>query len=426
MSMERDAAARTMPGPPIQRREAKQDRSALRQKRITEGAIIAISRYGIAGVTHRRVAQEAHVSLAATTYHYQTKNDIIIDASRALLARYVDAFHRFADRHRDPADRIAFRDFVLKLVFNAVGKHSVETLAWCEIIVNTARQPELRDLSRAWFVALDDVWREIAQLLGAQDIPRAVTSAIDTVIGFLFSIVPLGLSESELRELLSIDLANFPAELFKAAELPAGPVRAGRKAEETRERILNAAVAILIESGTEALSFRHVSEKAGLTIAAPTYYFSSISVLLNAAQLQMFEQSKNRYRAVMSNAEYAKLDAAHLIDLTTTVFLREATEYRSLSLACYPLYIQSSRDPSLRPGLWAIDTDQLRRWMQVLAQIAPGSTPLDAWLIYASFIGKLIRVLATGAETSALSAIRGEFAYEIGALAEKRHWSTAS
>ena len=76
---------------PIQRREAKQDRSIIRQRRITEGAIAAISKHGIAGLTHRSVAQEAHVSLAATTYYYQTKTDIIADASRALLTRYLDA-----------------------------------------------------------------------------------------------------------------------------------------------------------------------------------------------------------------------------------------------------------------------------------------------------------------------------------------------
>lgn len=409
---------------PTQRREAKQDRSIIRQRRITEGAIAAISRHGIAGLTHRSVTLEAHVSLAATTYYYQTKTDIIADASRALLTHYLEAFRQFAERNRDRADKIAFRDFAMKLVFNAAGKHSVESLAWCEIILNTARQPELRNLSQSWFRALKEVWGEIAALLGIPDVEQAVTSAIDTVIGFLFIIAPLGLPESKLRTLLLGEAVNVSAKLFKTGRLQAAPIRTGKKAKDTRERILNAAVEILIDNGIEALTFRHVAEKAGLTVAAPTYYFSSISTLWNAAQLRLFDDSKVRYRSVMGAVDYATLDVAHLAGLTSTIFLRESTEYRNLSLACYPVYIQSRRDPSLRPGLWAINAEQHHRWSRVMAHVISRSTPSDAWMMYALFTGKLIRILATGAETGALARVRGEFAYDVTAMAEGRHWSS--
>jgi DNA-binding transcriptional regulator YbjK len=408
----------------VPRRVTKQDRSAIRQKRITEGAIVAISRHGIAGLTHRRVAHEAHVSLAATTYYYQTKTDIIADASRALLTHYVEAFRRFAGRHSEQADKIAFCDFAMKLVFNAAGKHSVESLAWCEIILNTARQPELRGLSQTWFKALNEVWREIASLLGARDTDHAVTSAIDTVIGFLFTIVPLGLPESGLRNLMAREAGRLPAKLFKTAQPKAAPVRTSKKAEETRERILNAAVEILITEGADALTFRYVAEKTGLTLAAPTYYFSSMSTLWNAAQLRLFDESKVRYRSVMGTVDYATLDVTHLVDLTSTVFLREATEFRNLSMATYPVYLQSRRDASLRPGLWAIDAELQRRWFQVMTTVIPGSTPASAWLMHALFTGKLIRILATGAETRALARVRSEFAYDLIALAKGRHWST--
>lgn len=409
---------------PVQRREAKQDRSIIRQRRITEGAIAAISRHGIAGLTHRSVTQEAHVSLAATTYYYQTKTDIIADASRALLTRYLEAFRRFEARQRDRVDRIGFYDFAMKLVFNAAGKHSVESLAWCEIILNTARQPELRNLSQSWFRGLKEVWLEIATLLEIPDEEAAVTSAIDTVIGFLFIVAPLGLSENRLRTLLLGEAADVPTELFKTQRRQAAPIRGGKKAQDTRDRILKAAVEILIVDGIEALTFRHVAEKAGLTVAAPTYYFSSISRLWNAAQLRLFEESKVRYRSVMGAVDYATLDVAHLADLTSTIFLREATEYRNLSLACYPIYIQSRRDPSLRPGLWGINAEQQHRWSQVMAQVIPRSTPANAWMMYALFTGKLIRILATGAETGDLARVRAEFTYDVTAVAEGRHWSS--
>ncbi len=412
-----------MPDVPVQRRKPRQERSALRQERITQGAVTAISRYGIASITHRRVAQEAQVSLAATTYYYQTKSDIIADASRALLTHYVDAFRRFADRHRGHAGKPSLGEFAMRLVFNAVGKNSVESLAWCEIILNTARQPELRDLSRSWFATLNEVWQEIAQLVGTRDVDQAAISAIDMVIGLLFLVVPLGLSETGLRELLLEGPGALPLQPADPANIP---TQGGNKARETRERILNAAVQILLAEGAEALTFRQVSDRTGLTIAAPTYYFSSISALLNAAQLRLFDESKVRYRSVMGGLDYASLDVSQLVDLTATVFLREATEFRNLSLACYPVYIQSCRDPSLRPGLWAINAEQWRRWSQVMANVIPYSTPFNAWMTYAVFTGKLIRILATGAETRALSKVRSEFAYDLTALAEGRHWSRFS
>lgn len=411
-----------MPDVPVQRRRAKQDRSAARQKQITKGAIVAISRYGIASLTHRRVAQEAHVSLAATTYHYQTKTEIIADSSRALLAQYVDAFHRFAARTAERPEKIAFRDFAMKLVFNAAGKYGSDALAWCEIILNTARDPELRPMARSWFAALNDVWAEIAGLLEVPDIDQAVTSAIDTVIGFLFVVAPLDLDEAELRVLLSGSGGHL-VDRFHAPNRIVAPDRTRKKAEETRERILSAAVEILIEEGPQALGFRRLAEKCNLTIGAPAYHFPSISALENAAQLRLFDQAKERYRSVMSGVHYTELDAAQLADLTTTVFLREAIEFHKLSLASLPVYIQSRRDPYLRPGLWAINMELQHRWSQILKATIPGSTPLNGWMMYAAFMGKLIRILATGTETQMLAKVRSEFAYEFDALARGHHWS---
>lgn len=373
-------------------------------------------------MTHRSVANKAGVSLAATTYYYATKNDIIADASRELLDGYVAAFHRFADKHRGNANRPTFRDFAFKLVLNAMDKHSVASVAWCEIIANISRQPELGHLARDWFSALHEVWQEIAGVLGADDAEGAVTSAIDTVIGFLFILLPLRLTESEAHSLL-FGAGGDPAPHFPAPP-PVSPAK-GKKAAETRERILAAATDILIDEGAEALSFRRVAERAGLTPAAPTYYYPSISTLSNAAQQRLFENSKTRYRSVMSAIDYARLDLDQLVDVTTTIFLREATEFRDLSRASYPVYIQSRRDPVLRAGLWGLDEEQRRRWLQVLATVMPGSSPLYAWIMPALFIGKLIRILSMGGDMELLAKVRTEFAYDLGAMAKDQHWSSS-
>ncbi|HUD90698.1 TetR/AcrR family transcriptional regulator [Sphingobium sp.] len=279
----------------------------------------------------------------------------------------------------------------------------------------------MRELARAWFATLNELWLEIALLFDVEDRERAVLSAIDTVIGLIFILIPLDLSEKNMRAVLltgSMDSAE-----WSAACDPSPPVNGGKKSEETRERILTAAAELIVEGGLEALTFRNVSERAGLTAAAPTYYFSTISSLFNAGQARLFDMTRHRYRGDAGIGDNASLDAEHLIDLLTTVFLREATEFRDLSLACYPVYVQAQRDETLRPGLWALNSENIERWANLLSTVAPDATPFDRWMLYAAFVGKLIRVLTTAPHTRALARIRSEFAYEVDTLIDKSRWS---
>ncbi|MDQ4420983.1 TetR family transcriptional regulator [Sphingobium sp. DEHP117] len=407
----------------IRRRKTKQTRSYLRQKNIALGAISAISEHGIAALTHRRVAKQAHVSLAATTYYYETKNDIIKHASQELLDQYVHAFQRFERRYATTSERLSFREFALKLVSNALGRHRAVTLAWCEITLNAAHEPNLQDLTQNWFRTLNDIWQNIAHLLGEKDVGHAATSAIDTVVGFIFLLVPLGLSEDSLRTLLSSDVTDFTPSFGDDTTHPGELRKFGKKAEETRERILRCAVALLTSGENEPLTFRKVAEQSGLTVPALTYHFSTVSDLLNAAQMRLFIEAKFRYRTVRGDVDYDSIDVDQTIDMTTKVFLREVTEHRDLSLAAYPVYIQSSRDPRLRPGLWAINAEQWHGWSPIMTSLNPSATPFDAWFMAALFTGKLIRIIVTGGKTNALSKVHNEFAYDLHGLVDGRHWA---
>ena len=52
----------------------------------------------------------------------------------------------------------------------------------------------------------------------------------------------------------------------------------------------------------------------------------------------------------------------------------------------------------------------------------PAQRPLDPLLAQAAFIGKMIRVLATGSATEDLALIRGELAHDLAALRAGRFW----
>ncbi|HVY79356.1 MAG TPA: TetR family transcriptional regulator [Steroidobacteraceae bacterium] len=422
MKAEPAAAARS--------RAPKQERSAQRQRLIAEAAIAVIADHGIASVTHRRVAERAGVSLAATTYYYKTKADIIAVASAQLLAGYVDAFRRVAERHRaEPGTSV--RDLVSRLVINATGKYRTGTLAWCEIILDGARHQDTRTLARAWFARLFEIWSQIArvhELDAPEDVAR---SAIDMIIGLLLIVIPLGLKESQITAVLR-DGAD-PHEAWKVRGAKASdrggvteePARKARKSEQTRERILAAALELLKTDGAGGVTFSAIAKQAGVSPTAPIYYYSSIESLLQAAQVRLFENSKERYRQVMAGVDVKSIDIDRVADLTATVFVREATEFGLVSLADFPVRLAAARHHSLRPTVWGVIDAQTQAWSRLLRPLTDRPRALDGLLMQALFVGKLVRLLAIGATTSDLVNVRKEFLYDLRALARGRHWSAA-
>jgi len=59
-------------------------------------------------------------------------------------------------------------------------------------------------------------------------------------------------------------------------------VKGGSKSEETRERILTAALALFHERGFEAATMRDIAEKSGVATGAAYYYFSSKDAIVLA------------------------------------------------------------------------------------------------------------------------------------------------
>jgi len=74
-------------------------------KRVRESIVSAtvriVAREGVSGVTHRRVAAEAGVSLSSTTWHYATKADILEAALHWSARREVDRIAAIANRLHD-------------------------------------------------------------------------------------------------------------------------------------------------------------------------------------------------------------------------------------------------------------------------------------------------------------------------------------
>jgi DNA-binding transcriptional regulator YbjK len=411
-----DLATRTVRG-----RRAKQQRSERTRTAIIEAVIAALADVGVAGLTHRLVAQRSGASLAATTYYFESKQDMIAEAANVLLQANVAELSRVADGVRG-GGAAGFRRFVSQFAADGMGEQRTRTLAWCEIMLDGARRPDAHPLTRAWYERLFQVWVQLARAFEAPFPALVARSGLDVTVGALFHGLGLGLGPETLRATLAgkVTAADLFPLAHPAATQPAGPALTARAAA-TRERILEAAIRLLASRGAGAVNYRSVALEAGLTAGAPAYYFSSAEALLAEAQLLLFQRSKARLRKVMSNA-FEGLDTPTMVELTAVIFQSEATEFGPLNLATYAIWLQSAREAELRPLVQEALADLYRAWSRILLTLGAANSGPEPLLIQYLFVGGLIRAMAGGVTPNDLVKIRYRLKDDLTALVEGRHW----
>lgn len=397
---------------PRPRQRAVQGRTLLARSRIIEGAFEVLAAAGVEGLTHRDVASAAGVSLAATTYHFDTKSHIIEEASRNLLDDYLAAFRRMAERLAagDAPGPASIDDLVWRVVTNALGRDRTRSLAWCELILHGGRSTAGRALAQGWYQQLDLVWRDLARLIEQGAAARSATQAIDLTVGLTFVLHPLGLRPTSERDVLAGLAAASRPEPFGAPEARPEAV-ASTRYTETRRQLVDAAISLVIEGGAGRVTNRHVAEAAGMVRSGPSYYFPVIDELIAQVQATLFERARQRYREGLGAGPPGPLDEARLLDLTTTIFCREALEFGSENIGHYSLWIRAAQNLPLQQAVVASVLSFHQAWSRRLAGLGRAETvEVTALRMQALFIGKLIRAIATSAPVADLSWAREDFA----------------
>ena len=260
-------------------------------RRIIASAVIKVlADVGIGRLTHRAVARTAKTSLSATTYYYATKMDMLHEASRQLMDSYLSRFRSIAHDFRNGKRASStFEIFSTTLAVNAAEAHRGTTTAWYEIIMNSPRSSEGIQMASEWYSELLSIWMDLADAMGERKNPSDVQNAIDQVVGFQLMAIALGLTEQQIRSVSS------GADPIVAWHLSDGQMSATaappQKSQDSRARILQTAIDLLIEEGAGSVSYRKIAERTGAAQSAPAYYFGSISGLLSAAQVELFHSS---------------------------------------------------------------------------------------------------------------------------------------
>ncbi len=118
-----------------------------RRDRIIDACLDVIADVGVAGASHRKVAEAAGVPLGSMTYHFSGMDELLREAFGRFATSVSDRFVRRMDAVADaPAARRAVVDLILKDVLgdwrDLVLTHELYTLA--------ARNDDFRSITAAW------------------------------------------------------------------------------------------------------------------------------------------------------------------------------------------------------------------------------------------------------------------------------------
>jgi DNA-binding transcriptional regulator YbjK len=142
-----DAAASS---PPVRPRGPNDRR---RRDRIAAAAMRVVAGNGLAGLTHRAVADEAGVPLGSTTYYFADRNDLLVAAMHVAIK----AERRLIARHLDADEGTLAEQLAALLAAQTVNRQARDRVrATFELYVVAARSDSLRSISAEW----DSVLRE--------------------------------------------------------------------------------------------------------------------------------------------------------------------------------------------------------------------------------------------------------------------------
>ena len=124
-------------------------RGAARREALLDAVIRIVADVGADAVTHRRVAEEAGLPLASTTYWFNSKEHLLTAALERAAERDIARLHAFLDDASAKADPLALAvDAIVGPPEEQTNRGSL--LATYALILEAARRPAMRAINQRW------------------------------------------------------------------------------------------------------------------------------------------------------------------------------------------------------------------------------------------------------------------------------------
>lgn len=172
----------------------------------------------------------------------------------------------------------------------------------------------------------------------------------------------------------------------------------GRRGQSARGAVrqaalVQAAVALVGEQGLGAVSHRAVARRAGVPLAATTYYFSSLESLLVDAVQALAAQWLDRAQAVLEQLPPQLAGPTELAEAAVAITVPVGPATDDLP-TMYERYLEAGRSPALRPLVRSYDAALDDLLADVLSRA--GHPRSRARLLLAVVDGAVLRALAEG------------------------------
>jgi TetR/AcrR family transcriptional regulator, regulator of biofilm formation and stress response len=180
---------------------ARSEQGAERRAAILAATVRLLVREGLAAVTHRAVAREAGVPLAATTYYFDSKDELIGEALAILVA---DEIARVSERAAELGDDISSPSRSAAAVAEVLfpdAEAAGGLLAKFEVYLEAARRPGLRATAAHWQREFTKLSEGALRLAGAADPERLAPILIAAVDGMLVHRLSEGIDHLEVEHL---------------------------------------------------------------------------------------------------------------------------------------------------------------------------------------------------------------------------------
>ncbi len=197
--------AATDPSPAARNRRAPGVR---RLTAMLEATVRIVGVSGTSAVTHRSLATEAGVPLAATTYYFSSRQDIIVQTLEHVVRGETARLHIHREglsrRPVTPEEAVAV---LYDSVFRGALAERVRVTAQLEIFLECARRPELRETAERWTGAqvglVDALLPEVLPGRTERDRDRVVRTVVASLDGLMLEELATGsLGEQGIRQSL--------------------------------------------------------------------------------------------------------------------------------------------------------------------------------------------------------------------------------
>jgi TetR/AcrR family transcriptional regulator, regulator of biofilm formation and stress response len=119
-------------------------------------------------MTMRAVAAEAGVPLAATTYYFDSKQQLLLEAWRLHAEREATRVSEATDAIASAPSPDAIGRELARFVHEGLGPGRERLLAEIKLLLEAAWHPELEELTRVWHQALRERMRGVLGAAGSQ------------------------------------------------------------------------------------------------------------------------------------------------------------------------------------------------------------------------------------------------------------------